>query len=1043
MKKFLSVLCTAFISLSLLAQNGTLVLSTPIVDVEYQVTSMSPNGKWACGNINDGNYRGFIWNLTTGKVTELSAMGDYSVALGVSNNGIVAGTFSDSELSENGAPIEAAGYWKDGRWHHLNHTLADGSKSIESMAYCISPNGENIGGIAAFDGKYKPVSWNNGVMKVYECDEKNPQGAIYAISDDGKTACGWSYAPHNTYYNRTATYWINDKRKLVDASKVGPFCVAQGLSPNAKYMVAYDRIINLETGEETMFDLSEVFSYEAFSITNDGYAVGYCSTDMYTASFATIIVDGKFLKLQDYLLEKGVTLTDYQLIRGVCISEDDKTFTTIAYDAEGLPRSLAIKLGMNITTPEPVALKATQLPGTLAVKLSWSEPLSNATAVSGYNVYRDDKQINTALVSSTRFIDNIPATEAKDAHTYYIKAVYSDTESEKSIPATVSLETISAQAPRNLIAIQSGLNDVRVLWDQPASNQPFLTYANNNDKAIGFGGGTFSFEAAVRYRQEELAIYKADKYLITDISFLPLTRQNSWTITFYEADTMTPLYSQFIDGTSLQYGIENTITLSEALEIPEGKDIIFGILADVTNYGGYDIMGVIFNQSEPGYTDLLRQKDAEFFSLYESAHESEVGAYEYNISWVMGIHLSNASTAALNDIQEYRVYANGNQVATTNELFTKQRELADGKYQYDVAAVYRDGRISEKVSCAIEVAKNEGIYQPVKKVNAIVEGNVLKASWEAPINDDEQHVSYSSEVNTGGLVGSEDDQYSYMLATLYANDITRAYDGYQIKGFRFYPLADADFTFILKENEEVIAELPIDRETGYKLDQWNTVLLEEPITLNRFSKYHLILDCYDVTPEKAPVGMDNRPAYPYVSDLYSTDGGNTFKSLSTEGGKNANWMISLVVASTETEELPIEGYHVVVDGQKKTLMPTKSTQHEISNLKDGNHTLNINVVYSKPIGQKDGETVYFTIGSTGIENIEQTPYGISIGGDNTFIQVSGNKAINSIVAYSTSGKKVAQTIGDTLNISSLPTGIYILYIETAEGTVSTKVQINR
>ena len=119
MKKFLSTLCAAFIAICMFAQNGTLILSTPLVDVEYQVTSMSPNGKWACGNINDGNYRGFIWDLSTGKLTELSAMGDYSVALSVSNNGIVAGTFTDTEMSENGAPLEVAGYWKDGAWHSL------------------------------------------------------------------------------------------------------------------------------------------------------------------------------------------------------------------------------------------------------------------------------------------------------------------------------------------------------------------------------------------------------------------------------------------------------------------------------------------------------------------------------------------------------------------------------------------------------------------------------------------------------------------------------------------------------------------------------------------------------------------------------------------------------------------------------------------------------------------------------------------------------------------------------------------------------------
>ena len=1043
MKKFLSTLCAAFIAICMFAQNGTLILSTPLVDVEYQVTSMSPNGKWACGNINDGNYRGFIWDLSTGKLTELSAMGDYSVALSVSNNGIVAGTFTDSEMSENGAPLEVAGYWKDGAWHSLNHTLEDGTKSTESMAYCISPNGEHIGGIAGINGKYQPVSWSNGKIKVYECDKNNPQGAIYAISDDGQIACGWSYAPRNTYYNRATTYWVNSKRKLVDASNVGPFCVAQGLSPNAKYMVAYDRVINLETGEETMFDIDDVWGYETFSVTNDGKAVGYYTSDMYSASHAAIIVDGKFKKLQDYLAEKGVDITGYQLIRGVSIAEDEETFTAIAYDSEGLPRSLAIKLNQNVSTPAPVALKAAQLPGTNAIKLSWSEPLANASAVSGYNIYRNDKQINQGLITTTRYIDNIAEAEAKGTHKYYIKAVYSGVESESSTSTSVSLAALEAQAPRNLVAIQSSLNDVRILWDQPTSNQPLFTYTSGNEKKIGFGGGSVSFETAVRYRQDELAIYKANNYQITAVTFSPRTRQNSWTITFYDAATMEVLYNQVIDGAALQYGIENTIDLQKPFDIPADKDIILGVLADVTNYGGYDVMGVVFNQSEPGYTDLLRQKGGEFFSLHENALQSEGGAYEYNVTWAMGIHLSNAATASLNEFKEYVVYANGEKIATTSETSTKQKGVADGKYQYEVAAAYKDGRISEKVSCAINVVANEGIYKPVSTIYAKVEGNVLKASWEAPVNDDEHFITYASETNTGGLVGTEDDQYSYMAATIYANDIIRVYDGYQIKGFRFYPLADADFTFILKENEEVIAELPLDREIGYKLDTWNTVLLEEPITLSRFSKYQLILDCYDVTPGLAPLGMDNRTAYPNVSDLYSTDGGSSFKSLSAEGGKNANWMLNLVVASTETEELPIEGYHVQVDGQKKTLLPIKDTQFEVTYLKEGKHTLNVNVIYAEPIGQKNSEAIQFTIGSTGIEKIQQTPYDITLGGNNYYIQVSGCDNVKQIAAFNAAGQKVAQSAGSMLNISSLAAGVYVLHIETAERTVTAKVRINR
>jgi hypothetical protein len=71
MKKIFLFLVMALCALGINAQQGHLILSTPEVQVEYQVTAMSPNGRWACGNINDGNYRGFIWDLVSGEVTEL------------------------------------------------------------------------------------------------------------------------------------------------------------------------------------------------------------------------------------------------------------------------------------------------------------------------------------------------------------------------------------------------------------------------------------------------------------------------------------------------------------------------------------------------------------------------------------------------------------------------------------------------------------------------------------------------------------------------------------------------------------------------------------------------------------------------------------------------------------------------------------------------------------------------------------------------------------------------------------------------------------
>ena len=95
MKKIMLFFCLLLAGIPVVQAQKSVILSSPLVLVEYQVISLSPNGKWACGNINDGYSRGFRWDLTTGEVLELSPMGSNSTALCVANDGTVAGTFMD------------------------------------------------------------------------------------------------------------------------------------------------------------------------------------------------------------------------------------------------------------------------------------------------------------------------------------------------------------------------------------------------------------------------------------------------------------------------------------------------------------------------------------------------------------------------------------------------------------------------------------------------------------------------------------------------------------------------------------------------------------------------------------------------------------------------------------------------------------------------------------------------------------------------------------------------------------------------------------
>ena len=225
------------------------------------------------------------------------------------------------------------------------------------------------------------------------------------------------------------------------------------------------------------------------------------------------------------------------------------------------------------------------------------------------------------------------------------------------------------------------------------------------------------------------------------------------------------------------------------------------------------------------------------------------------------------------------------------------------------------------------------------------------------------------------------------------------------------------------------------------INRWNTIKLPEPIALDRFTEYFLILDCYDVTPNTAPVGLDDQPAYTTVSDLYSMDDGDSFLSLTLMGGKNANWMIGLAVETENPKSLPIEEYKIYVDNEVEGTVAADVNEFTTGALSDGPHQLRVNPVYGNGVGEKRSGAVTFIIDiASGIDEVKDAP--VRIVRNASSIKVQGGN-VSGITAYNMAGAKVAQTAGDVLDISSLAEGVYVLNITDGGKEVKVKVCVNR
>lgn len=1022
MKKINLILGASLFSLGVSAQEITpQILVGPDVLVEYQLVSMSANGKWACGNINDGDGRGFIWDIENNEITAIAAIGTTAPVLDVANDGTMVGLFTTNEATTNGASSEVGGYYKNGKWHYLEDC---------AILNGMSDNGQYFAGATYKNGICHAATWNiNGEKTIWG---EGVVGNAYDVTNDGSMACGWGN--HHRIANRTPTLWAPDSIML-DYNNIGHNSLAWSFSPNGKKVLGDFVIYDVDTKEKVKIDVSGFVGYKLYRVTNDGVAVGEYMRGFNDNIRAAIVIDGKTHDLQQYLQNKGVDLTGWTLLQCDGISEDGQTFAVNAYDKNSVPRPLIIRLNANLTNPAPTSFKATHFEGTAVCRLTWKAPLANVEGVKGYQVWRNGEKLAQLSAGEFAYYDR---DLSNGTYEYAVSAIYEGTESDKSQVATATVADFVYRAPRHLKAVASGVHDMRLSWNEPLANRPALKYGSADDNIIGFGAGDYSFEQAVRFDAADWSVYGTQ---VTDVTFFPMSKQNTWTVNFYTAKDTTLFASEMLDDSNISYGVENTIKLKNPVTLPEGEDIYVAISVDVTGHGGYQTLGAIFGKYKAGYTDLLRRKgETAFMSLYEYAITDVEGAYEYPMTFPIGVCVAHKDQSISEKVVSYKLYTNGEEVATTDLLNYRHKKLVNGDYLFGVSAVYADGKESEQVSVYRKMVENTAAYKGITELKYYSpDGKTLNLEWNEPVDDDETYISYAGEINAGGLAPSEDNGYSALYAAIYDRDNLGDYVGYQITDVRFYPTSDAEFAIVILENGKQVVWKDLERNTGYTKGLWNVVKLDEPITIKDGAEYTLVIDCYDVNPGEAPIGMDNQLAFTNESDLFSVDNGKTYTSVSSMTNEDyyGNWLMGMIIRSPEVYPLPIEGYNVVVNRKTVNENPLTETSYSYEATENSTVQVRVNVLY-EGLDEPITGTVYFVDMASGIEDVENAV--IRIESSATQITVLGGQ-VSEVKAYNLAGALVANGEGATLNIAHLETGVYVLTAVVDGKETQRKIQI--
>lgn len=1046
MKKVCISICLSLLCMKGIADTKPIIMYS---DPYQYVTAISSNGEWACGTLNDGtgNYVAFVWNLES---NEIKNLGSGTFAYGVSNDGTVVGSYPDSEASTNGAEVTSAGYWNDGKWHHLE--LPDGIKYTDSeassIANCISSDGKFIGGsFYSATGLYSPAVWENGKFARDLSD--GYAGSVYAVTDDGSKAGGWTYTKESGSTRITVMWDEEGNRHFLkdDTSNGSPYFAIQKFSSDGNKALYEDGIYDFTTGATTvipsinpdfwgfvLYDFSDSLSVIGYEQTRNGY------------QFPIIYRNGKTEKLEDYLISQGVDFEAdgmiasredgegaYNLMIAHSISKNDSVFAITVVDKDQYMRSIIVKLNQNCSNPEPVSVQGSVLEGLAAAKITWKAPLVNSSNVKGYNVYRNGEKVNTGLVEATEFYDGGLAV---GSYQYYVTAEFNDgQESAASSFVTVDVEADAANAPYALSARMKNAENVLLAWNRPQSNLPTKQYYAIDDEISGFGGGSNSFELAIRYGKSELQMYNG--YKISAVKFVPREKITGWDINIYKDKEL--IYTQHVDQ-ELAYGKENTVVLTNPVAVPQDGDVYIAVQANVpSTMNSSNVIGMISEKCTAGYSDLLRLLTEDWFYSLNEASQASLGT-SLPVTWAIGAtFVSDDMSSDIDNVSGYNVYRDNVEVGYSETTSFINESVPAGDYTYAVEAVYCNGMVSGKTAIDFTAVTNKAAFKAISNVAVSNGDNATTAvfNWPVPVDDDETVIEYCGKNPSQGATASESTNYGYMALTTYSGDKLQTYGNYDVKSVRFYPTADADFTVIIKKDGEEIVNQYVE---NYKLNEWTTVTLEEPFVLDENSSYDLIIDCFDVTPNAAPLALDGETPFKGIADMYSLDEGATFTSTGFVG----NWMMGLIATDPEGAELPVDGYDVRVDGTKangQTLTEPTFT-YAFGDGADLNATHKVNVdVYYSVVGKVEGSAVFFTLASTGIgSNVVND---IKLTGDGeSYIRVEG-EGILGVDLYSANGTLVSSTDTNVVNVSGVQGGVYILKAKTANGVKNFKVRVSK
>jgi hypothetical protein len=234
-----------------------------------------------------------------------------------------------------------------------------------------------------------------------------------------------------------------------------------------------------------------------------------------------------------------------------------------------------------------------------------------------------------------------------------------------------------------------------------------------------------------------------------------------------------------------------------------------------------------------------------------------------------------------------------------------------------------------------------------------------------------------------------------------------------------------------------------DRElTGFTSNAWNTFPLDNPLLLSGEQELKFGIELLDHDAAEEPIGVDGtRRPVSGKGDLYSEDGGQTWKTLTADARLVNNWcIIGNVADSGETSERPesdIVGYNVYSAGVK--LNNDLIFGQDFASDAKGEFTVR---AYSLATGisapaKANGNSIPELARSADV-SVYPNPV-------RDLLFIRSDEPVESLSVYDLTGRRCKQAgYGTTsLFVGDLSSGIYLVKVKTPTGEFICKVYIQR